>query len=92
VHVRITAPPYRWPCYYGVDTSSRSELIAAREESVEGIRKAIGADTLGYQTVEGLLKALGVEQTKLCLACFTGRYPIPIAQDVKLSKLDLEGR
>jgi amidophosphoribosyltransferase len=89
VHVRISAPPYRWPCYYGVDTSNRSELIGARC-SVEEIRDAIGADSLGYQTVQGLLKGLGISRRKLCLACFTGRYPIPIPKDVKLSKLDLE--
>ena len=90
VHVRISAPPYVWPCYYGIDTSNRSELIAARAETVEEIRKAIGADTLAYQTVEGLLKALQVSHGMLCLACFTGHYPITIPQDVKLSKLDLE--
>ncbi len=89
VHVRISAPPYRWPCYYGVDTSNRSELIGARC-TVEEIRDAIGADSLGYQTVQGLLKGLGISRRKLCLACFTGRYPIPIPKDVKLSKLDLE--
>jgi len=89
IHVRISAPPYRWPCYYGVDTSNRSELIGARC-SVEEIRQAIGADTLGYQSVEGLLKGVGVPRRKLCMACFTGRYPIPIPKDVKLSKLDLE--
>jgi amidophosphoribosyltransferase len=90
VHVRISAPPYRWPCYYGIDTSNRSELIAARSQTVEQIREAIGADSLGYQSVEGLLKALGVPREKLCLACFTGHYPIPIPPDVKVSKLDLE--
>lgn len=90
VHVRITAPPYRWPCYYGVDTSNRSELIAARARSVEEIREAIGADSLGYQSVQGLLKGLGISRRKLCMACFTGRYPIPIPRDLKLSKLDLE--
>ncbi len=90
VHVRITAPPYRWPCYYGVDTSNRSDLIAARAESIEAIRQEIGADSLCYQSVEGFLKALGIEERKLCLACFTGEYPIPIPTDVKLSKLDLE--
>jgi amidophosphoribosyltransferase len=90
VHVRISAPPYRWPCYYGVDTSSRSELIAARLGTIEEIRQAIGADSLGYQTLEGLLKAIAVAQEKLCLACFTGEYPIAIPKDVKLSKLDLE--
>jgi amidophosphoribosyltransferase len=92
VHVRISAPPYRWPCYYGVDTSNRSELIAARCGTVEEIREAIGADSLGYQTVPGLLKGLQIPRRKLCLACFTGRYPIPIPKDVKLSKLDLETR
>jgi len=92
VHVRISAPPYRWPCYYGVDTSNRSELVAARCETVEEIRKEIGADSLGYQTIEGLLRGVAVPRGKLCLACFTGRYPIPIPTDVKLSKLDLEKR
>jgi amidophosphoribosyltransferase len=90
VHVRITAPPYRWPCYYGVDTSNRSELIAARCATVDEIRDQIGADTLAYQTVEGMLKGVGVSRRKLCLACFTGRYPIVIPEDVKLSKLNLE--
>ena len=89
VHVRISAPPYRWPCYYGVDTSNRSELIGARC-SVEEIREAIGADSLGYQSVQGLLQGLNIPRRKLCLACFTGRYPIAIPKDVKLSKLDLE--
>jgi len=92
VHVRITAPPYRWPCYYGVDTSNRSELIAARCTTVEEIREQIGADTLAYQTVQGMLKAVGVSRRKLCMACFTGRYPIVIPDDVKLGKLDLEDR
>ncbi len=92
VHVRISAPPYRWPCYYGVDTSNRSELVAARCETVEEIRKEIGADSLGYQSIEGLLQGVTVPRGKLCLACFTGRYPIPIPTDVKLSKLDLEKR
>lgn len=92
VHVRISAPPYRWPCYYGVDTSNRSELIAARYSKVEDIRREIGADSLAYQSLAGLLEGIGVPRRKLCLACFTGRYPIPIPRDVKLSKLDLEAR
>jgi len=92
VHVRISAPPYRWPCYYGVDTSNRSELIAARCNSLEDIREAIGADSLSYQSLAGLLKGVRVSRRKLCMACFTGRYPIPIPKDVKLSKLDLEAR
>jgi amidophosphoribosyltransferase len=90
VHVRISAPPYVWPCYYGVDTSNRSELIAARAESIDMIRREIGADTLGYQTIPGFIKALQIDQRKLCMACFTGDYLIPIPRDVKLSKLNLE--
>jgi amidophosphoribosyltransferase len=90
VHVRISAPPYIWPCYYGVDTSNRSELIAARAHSVEEIREEIGADSLCYQTVEGFVKALQIPEDLVCLACFTGEYPIAIPTDVKLSKLDLE--
>jgi amidophosphoribosyltransferase len=89
VHVRISAPRYRWPCYYGVDTSNRSELIGARC-TVEEIQEAIGADSLGYQTVSGLLRGIGIPRKRLCLACFTGRYPISIPKDVRLSKLDLE--
>jgi len=92
VHVRISAPPYRWPCYYGVDTSNRSELVAARCPKVDDIREEIGADSLAYQSLEGLLEGVAVSRRKLCLACFTGRYPIPIPRDVKLSKLDLEER
>jgi amidophosphoribosyltransferase len=92
VHVRISAPPYRWPCYYGVDTSNRSELVAARAESIEAVRQEIGADSLCYQTLEGFVKALQIEERLLCLACFTGEYPIPIPADVRLSKLDLEER
>ncbi len=91
VHVRITAPPYCWPCYYGVDTSNRSDLIAARCADIEEIRQEIGADSLCYQRIDGFIKALQIDEQKLCLACFTGEYPIPIPADVKLSKLDLEG-
>lgn len=90
VHVRISAPPYIWPCYYGVDTSNRSDLIAARAASIEEVRREIGADSLCYQTLEGFVKALRIDGHELCLACFTGDYPIPVPADVKLSKLDLE--
>lgn len=90
IQVRITAPPLRWPCYYGIDTSNRSELIAARCNSVEEIRKSIRADGLAYQSLDGMLKALGVPANEMCLACFTGEYPIAMPKDVKFSKLDLE--
>lgn len=74
VHVRIASPPYRFPCHYGVDTARREELIAS-EHSVEAIREAIGADSLAFLSLEGLLRVLG---GPACVACFTGRYPVPV--------------
>ena len=90
VHVRISAPPYCYPCFYGVDTSDRKELIAARLGSVDEIRRAIGADTLGYQSVEGLMQAIGLPREKFCLACFDGNYPIPVPDELKARKFALE--
>ncbi len=87
VHMRICAPPIRWPCHFGVDMATRRELIAA-QKSVEEIREFIGADTLGYLSVEGLLKAVGQKKEKFCLACFTGTYPIPV--QLEMDKLVLE--
>lgn len=75
VHLRITSPPYRCPCYYGIDTSSSAELIAASHD-VEAICRAVGADSLAYQTVEGLEAALGYEPDQTCLACFLGNYVV----------------
>lgn len=78
VHVVISSPPIKHPCFYGIDTSSREELIAGNK-SVEEIRQFIGADSLTFLSVEGMLKALGREQSGgmkgSCLACFTGKYP-----------------
>ncbi|MCP8618005.1 amidophosphoribosyltransferase [Salirhabdus salicampi] len=78
VHVRISSPPIKNPCYYGIDTSSSSELIAS-SNSVEEIRQLIGADSLSYLSVDGMLSAIGRpdETTNCgqCLACFTGKYP-----------------
>ena len=75
IHVRITCPPIKYPCYMGIDFPMRRELIAAKK-SVEEIRKIIGADSLGYMTVEELVKAIGLGEKNLCLACLTGEYPI----------------
>ena len=81
VHVRISSPPITNPCFYGIDTSSTSELIAATK-TVEEIRKEIGADTLAYLSVEGLLTGVGRsarhKNNGQCLACFTGNYPTEI--------------
>ncbi len=74
VHLRISSPPYRWPCFYGMDTSDRSTLIAATKD-VEEIRRHLGADSLGYLTLDGLLKATGVADAGFCTACLSGEYP-----------------
>ncbi len=89
VHLRISCPPYRFPCFYGIDTASRSELIAAQLD-VEEIRRYVGADTLGYLSLEGLVEAVGLPIGQFCRACFDGKYPIPIPENVRLSKDLLE--
>jgi amidophosphoribosyltransferase len=85
VHVRIASPPYRHPCFYGIDTANQNELIASKL-SIEEIRQYIGADSLGYLSLSGLVKAVGVKKDRLCCACLDGKYPIPIPKEAKLSK------
>jgi amidophosphoribosyltransferase len=89
VHVRITAPPVKNPCYYGIDMANQSELVAARH-SVEEIRQLIGATTLGYLSLEGVVRAIGMGKDKFCRACFDGKYPIPVPPELRLSKMMLE--
>ncbi|MCS7065752.1 MAG: amidophosphoribosyltransferase [Fimbriimonadales bacterium] len=85
VHLRITAPPIRFPCHYGIDMATQRELVAAHH-TVEDVRQQIGATTLGYLSIEGLLRASGLPRERFCLACFNGDYPIPIPDDVELDK------
>ena len=80
VHMRIASPPIQWPCYYGIDTPTRKELIAA-SHSVEEIRRYLGADSLGYLSLDGLLKATGNDPASFCHACFTGAYRVGIAPE-----------
>ena len=87
VHMRVCAPPIKHPCYMGVDMASREELIAANK-TVEQIRRMIGADSLGYLSVKGLMKVVGGSNGGFCAACFTGEYPVPVQLD--LTKLVLE--
>ncbi len=75
VHLRISSPPTQWPCYYGIDTPTRRELIAS-SHSVEEIARYVTADSLGYLSIEGMLAAVGGEDA-FCHACFSGRYAIP---------------
>ena len=87
VHMRVCAPPIRYPCHFGVDMATRRELLAANM-SVEEIRVFIGADTLGYLSVDGLLKSVAGRSDTFCSACFTGKYPIPV--QLEMDKLALE--
>jgi amidophosphoribosyltransferase len=78
VHLRIASPPYRWPCYFGLDTGDPDELIASKK-SVEEIRDFVGADSLGYLSIEGLLSSVrAVNGAGYCTACLTGDYPIDV--------------
>ncbi len=87
VHMRICAPPIRYPCFFGVDMATRWELIAA-QKTISEVRDSIGADSLGYLSIEGLIKAVALPKDIFCLACFTGDYPIPV--QIEMDKLALE--
>ena len=89
IHVRISSPPVKWPCFYGIDFASRAELIASGLE-IEEIRRSIGADSLGYVSLEGLIEATTIAESRLCHACFTGEYPISIPTDMSEGKMRLE--
>jgi amidophosphoribosyltransferase len=87
VHLRICSPPIRHPCFFGVDMATRWELIAA-QKTIPEIRQTIGADSLGYISLDGLIESVGLPKDIFCLACFTGDYPIPV--QLEMDKLALE--
>jgi amidophosphoribosyltransferase len=87
VHMRIVTPPIRYPCFLGVDMATRGELIAA-QKTIPEISDFIGADTLGYLSIDGLIKAVALPKDIFCMACFTGNYPIPV--QIEMDKLALE--
>jgi len=89
VHVRISSPPIRFPCFYGIDTSSRGELVAARH-TVEEIRRLIGADSLGYLSQAGLAEAVGLPRGDLCMACLDGRYPTRVPTEAEAGRRALD--
>lgn len=89
VHLRISSPPYQWPCFYGIDTAARKDLIASQRD-VEGIRQYNGADSLAYISMEGLVEAVGHPKEHFCRACFDGEYPIEIPSDIRDAKLVFE--
>ncbi|MGE3286898.1 MAG: amidophosphoribosyltransferase [Pseudonocardia sp.] len=89
VHVRIASPPVRWPCFYGIDFATRAELVAG-DLDTEGVRRSIGADSLGYISLDGLVAASEQPRSRLCTACFDGDYPIPLPEEALLGKHLLE--
>ncbi len=87
VHLRISSPPVRWPCFYGVDIQDPDQLIA-HTHSVDGIRKSVGADSLAYLSLEELVDAVNPPKAQLCTGCFTRNYPIAV--QLKMDKLAYE--
>ena len=92
IHIRVCVPPVKYPCFFGVDMATRKELIASHK-SIEEIRQFIGADSLGYLSLDGLLKSVNLPSVNLprdsfCTACFNGDYPIPV--QLEMDKLALE--
>lgn len=87
VHVRIASPPVKWPCFYGIDFATPGELIANavtsdnEAEMVEAVRSAIGADTLGYVSIDSMVAATEQPANELCIACFDGKYPMGLPQE-----------
>ncbi|MDI6731497.1 MAG: amidophosphoribosyltransferase [Candidatus Margulisbacteria bacterium] len=86
VHMRVSSPPNLSPCYYGIDTATKAELIAANL-SIEGIRKYLEADSLGYLSLKNLVKSIGLPAKNLCMACLNGEYPVRIPEKLQSLKL-----
>ncbi len=90
VHMLVSCPPHRYPCMYGIDFSTRGELIAS-SKSVEEVKRFLGLDSLGYLSKESLVKATTIPEDKLCLACFTGNYPVPIEDEFNKYCFEISG-
>ncbi len=90
VHVRISSPPVKWPCFYGIDFATRAELIASGL-SIEEVCASIGADSLSFISLDQLVESTNVAKDKLCRACFDGVYPVELPQESVLGKHMLEG-
>ena len=87
--MRVSCPPHKWPCAYGIDFPTRKELMAANN-SLEQIRDFLGADSLGYLSLDGMIAATGVRANEFCTACYTGSYPSPVESE--LDKFVMEQR
>ena len=92
IHMRISSPPMRFPCFMGVDIGSTKELIASGR-SVDQVREQIGADSLHYLSIPGLIRAIGRGTSQeFCRACFDGSYPVPVPQQLEMDKMQFEGQ
>jgi amidophosphoribosyltransferase len=91
VHMRVSSPPYRWPCFYGLDTGKRSDLLAA-DMSVGEIADYLGVDSLAYLDLDRLIAATGSPADAFCTACFTGDYPVPVPEQDTKHALETESR
>jgi amidophosphoribosyltransferase len=89
VHMRVSCPPHKWPCAYGIDFPTRKELMAANN-SQEQIRDFLGADSLGYLSLDGMIAATGLPTNEFCTACYTGQYPSPVESE--MDKFSMEQR
>ncbi len=89
IHLRISAPPIHHPCFYGIDTQVETELIAA-SHTTDQVREFVGADSLAYLSIDGVLEAIGLPRERFCFACFDGRYPVPVPYDAVSRKFLLE--
>ncbi len=89
VHLLVSSPPVLYPCFYGIDTSAKGELIAASHE-MEAIRQRIQADSLHYLSLEGMMKAFKMPAGSFCAACFNGEYPISVPCNTCSGKYKLE--
>jgi amidophosphoribosyltransferase len=81
VHMRISSPPVTWPCFFGIDTDTRAQLIGAQKD-LEEIRRHIDADSLAYLSVAGMVDATGIPRERFCLACFNGDYPLDVSENL----------
>ena len=85
VHMRVSSPPFLYPCYFGTDISSKNNLIA-REMDLEQIRRHLDVDSLGYLSIEGVRSIAGNSRLGICDACFSGNYPIPVSEEHREDK------
>ena len=91
VHLRVSCPPIRWPCHYGIDFATRSELIAANK-SVEEVGDFLGVDSLGYLSIDGMLRCMNGHGDSYCTACFDGNYPVAVEEEIDKYILESDRR